>query len=137
MSLDSLRAAFMPFAEEVARLVPAGVDARAVAQAASTFEAIRRLRELTHRVLADLTRTSDPPTAAAHLEQCLALEKPLGHPGLRATCLWTSSLLDAGRDRRRADQTSRDALDALAAYPGGPRLVYAWQARLRLPLPLS
>ena len=50
---DGLQRA-VPEPRVVARLVPAGVDARAVAQAASTFEAIRRLRELTQRVLADV-----------------------------------------------------------------------------------
>ena len=47
-------------------------------------------------------------------------------------CLWTLSLLDAGRDPLRAERASRDAIDALSANPRGPLLVYAWQARLRL-----
>ena len=86
---------------------------RLIKEAAAVLVEVQQLQRpalvaLTHRVLADLTRTSDPATAAMHLERCLALEKPLGHPGLRATCLWTSSLLDAGRDRR-------------ARGPDGPR----------------
>src|SRR3954449_1966960 len=44
----------VPEPRVVARLAPSGVDARAVAQAAATFEAIRCLEELTHRVLADV-----------------------------------------------------------------------------------
>jgi CHAT domain-containing protein len=91
-----------------------------------------RLVASTHRVLADLLRTSDPEAAAAHLDQCLALERTLGYPELRAGCLWTRSLLDAARDPARADQESRLAIDALAANPDSLRLVYAWQARLRL-----
>ena len=38
----------------VARLAPAGFDARAVAEAAASFDAVRRLRELTQRVLDDV-----------------------------------------------------------------------------------
>ena len=87
---------------------------------------------LTHRVLADLTRTSDPGAAAGHLERCLELEKPLGYPRIACTCLWTSSLLDAGARSAARGLNGRDAIDALAANPGGPLLVYAWQARLRL-----
>jgi hypothetical protein len=51
----------------VARLAPAGVDARAVSQAAAAFEAITRLQDLTQRVLADAAgeaEASSPPTAA-------------------------------------------------------------------------
>src|SRR5688572_24048140 len=60
---------------------------RLIEEATAVLAEVQQLQRpalvaLTHRVLADLTRTSDPPTAAAHLEQCLALEKPLGHPGL-------------------------------------------------------
>ena len=107
------------------------------AEATAVLAEVQRLQRpalvaLTHRVLADLTRTSDPAAAAGHLDRCLTLEKSLGHPELRATCLWTSSLLEAGRDPQRADRTSREAVAALSAYAGGPLLVYAWQARLRL-----
>src|SRR3954468_11654230 len=42
----------VPEPRVVARLAPAGVDARAVAQATAAFEAVRCLRELTQRVLA-------------------------------------------------------------------------------------
>jgi hypothetical protein len=44
----------VPEARVVARLAPAGVDARAVAKATAAFEAIRCLRELTQQVLADV-----------------------------------------------------------------------------------
>jgi hypothetical protein len=44
----------VPEPRVIARLVPAGVDAGAVARAAAAFEAITRLRELTQRVLADV-----------------------------------------------------------------------------------
>ncbi len=48
----------------VARLMPTGPDARAVAQAAATFEATRRLHELTQKVLADIDLATDAPPAA-------------------------------------------------------------------------
>ena len=86
----------------------------------------------THRVLADLTRSSDPTVAATHLDRCLELERDLNQPELRAGCLWTRSLLDAHRDPSGADRASQSAIDALAATPDSPLLVYAWQARLRL-----
>jgi hypothetical protein len=44
----------VPAPQFLARLAPATADAGAVAQAAAAFEAIRRLRGLTERVLADL-----------------------------------------------------------------------------------
>jgi hypothetical protein len=43
----------------VARLAPAGVDAGAVARAAASFEAVRRLQELTQRVLGDVAADVD------------------------------------------------------------------------------
>ena len=56
----------------VARLAPAGVDARAIAQAAAAFEAIRRLHDLTQRVLADVALDAHvdarPPLAPADLD---------------------------------------------------------------------
>jgi hypothetical protein len=55
----------------VAQLAPAGVDARAVAQAAATFEAIRCLHELTQRVLADVDPgdgDARPPLAAPDID---------------------------------------------------------------------
>lgn len=91
-----------------------------------------RLVASTHRVLADLLRTSDPESASAHLDQCLALEQQLGYPELRAGCLWTRSLLEARRDPTRADRASRAAIDALAGNPDSIQVAYAWQARLRL-----
>jgi hypothetical protein len=57
----------VPAPQFVARLAPAGADARAVAQAAAAFEAITRLRGLTERVLADLdgeARAWSPPAPA-------------------------------------------------------------------------
>jgi hypothetical protein len=56
----------VPAPQFVARLAPAGADAREVAQAASAFEAITRLRGLTEHVLADLdgeAQTWPPPPA--------------------------------------------------------------------------
>jgi hypothetical protein len=44
----------IPAPRVIARLTPPGVDAGAVAQAAAGFEAMSRLRELTHRMLADV-----------------------------------------------------------------------------------
>ena len=58
----------VPEPRVVARLAPAGVDAEAVAQAAASFDAIRRLRELTQRVLADVDGEGEPP-APADLEE--------------------------------------------------------------------
>jgi len=61
----------VPEPRVVARLAPAGVDARAVAQAAATFEAIRCLRELTQRVLADVEPVvgdARPPLAPAQVD---------------------------------------------------------------------
>ncbi|MEP6917390.1 MAG: hypothetical protein ABJC89_17200 [Acidobacteriota bacterium] len=114
-----------------------GARQRLAAQASEVLREVEQLQRpaliaLTHRVLADLTRTADPAAAAAHLDRCLELETSLGHPELRASCLWTRSLLDAGRDPLRAERASREAIDSLAANPNGPLLVYAWQARLRL-----
>jgi CHAT domain-containing protein/tetratricopeptide (TPR) repeat protein len=110
---------------------------RLTAQALEVLDEVQRLRRpalvaSTHRVLADLLRTSDPGAAVGHLDRCLELERTLDYPQLRAGCLWTRSLIDARRDPVRADRASRDAIDALADNPDGPRLVYAWQARLRL-----
>ncbi|HWT22701.1 MAG TPA: hypothetical protein VN213_04270 [Solirubrobacteraceae bacterium] len=54
----------------VARLAPAGADARAVAEAAATFEAITRLHGLTQRLIADVDREakSSSPLAPADLD---------------------------------------------------------------------
>ena len=49
----------VPEPRVVARLAPAGFDARAVAQAAGTFEAVRRLHELTERILSDVDLALD------------------------------------------------------------------------------
>ena len=62
----------------VARLAPAGVDRQAVARTAATFEAIRRLHELTQRVLADVDLDVDvevdagPPLTPADLDDLYA-----------------------------------------------------------------
>lgn len=62
----------VPEPRVIARLAPAGVDAVAVARAAATFEAIRRLHELTQHVLADIHLDPDvdaqSPLAPAELE---------------------------------------------------------------------
>jgi hypothetical protein len=60
----------LPEARVIARLAPAGVDPRAVAQAAAAFEAITRLHELTQRVLADvdLDHTVEAPSALTPAE---------------------------------------------------------------------
>jgi hypothetical protein len=57
----------LPEPRVIARLAPAGVDPNAVAQAAASFEAITRLRELTRRVLVDvdLDLTVEAPSALA------------------------------------------------------------------------
>jgi hypothetical protein len=86
----------------------------------------------THRVLGDLLRAHDPDRAAYHLARCLELEAPLGHPEVRASCLWSLSLHEATRDPARAERVSREAIALLSANRGGPMLAYAWQARLRL-----
>ena len=115
----------------------AGARERLTTHALEVLDEVQRLRQprlvaATHRVLADLLRTSNPGAAAGHIDRCLELERTLGYPQLRAGCLWTRSLIEARRDPVRADRESREALDALAANPDGVRLVYAWQARLRL-----
>ena len=48
----------------VARLAPAGADARAVAEAAASFAATARLRDLTRRVLADVDDEARLPEPA-------------------------------------------------------------------------
>ena len=62
----------VPDSRVVARLAPAGVDADAIAQAAAAFEAIRRLQDLTQRVLDDVALDADvdarPPLAPADLD---------------------------------------------------------------------
>jgi hypothetical protein len=52
----------------MARLAPAGADARAVAQAATAFEALARLRTLTQRVLADVDAEADEQSLPAPAE---------------------------------------------------------------------
>jgi CHAT domain-containing protein len=113
-----------------------GARERLTSEATGVLAEVQRLARpalvaQTHRVLADLTRTTDATSAAAHLQQCLALEKSLEQPELRASCLWTQSLLEARRDPAQAERASRAAIDALKATPNSPLLVYAWQARLR------
>jgi len=55
-----------PALRVAARLAPEGVDARAVAEAAAAFEAIRRIEELTQRVLADLALDADVVARSPH-----------------------------------------------------------------------
>ena len=59
-----------PMPRFVARLAPAGADARAVAEAAATFEAITRLHGLTQRLIAevDSEAESSSPLAPAELD---------------------------------------------------------------------
>lgn len=113
-----------------------GARERLTSEATGVLAEVQRLARpalvaQTHRVLADLTRTTDATSSATHVQQCLALEKSLEQPELRAGCLWTQSLLEARRDPARAERASRAAIDALKAIPNSPLLVYAWQARLR------
>jgi hypothetical protein len=56
----------VPAARVVARLAPDGVDARAVAEAAAAFEAIRRIEDLIQRVLADLALDVDVVARSPH-----------------------------------------------------------------------
>ena len=58
----------VPEPRVVARLAPSGVDARAVAQAAATYEEIRCLRELTERVLVDVDVDERAPLTPADVE---------------------------------------------------------------------
>ena len=61
----------VPEPRVIARLAPARVDARAVAQAAASFEAIGRLQELTQRLLADVLDEDGedrPPLPPADVE---------------------------------------------------------------------
>ena len=52
----------------MARLAPAGADARAVAQAAAAFEALARLRAFTQRVLADVDAEAEEQSLRAPAE---------------------------------------------------------------------
>ncbi len=52
----------------VARLLPAGADARAVAQAAASFAAIARLHALAERMLAEIDGEDVAPPQAADLD---------------------------------------------------------------------
>ena len=54
----------VPEPRVVARLAPVGVDAGAVAHAAASFQAVRRLQELTQRVLGDLDFDADDASQA-------------------------------------------------------------------------
>ena len=85
-----------------------------------------------HRLLADLLKPSDPDRAIAHLQRCLEIEAPLGHPNVRAACLWALSRHEAVRNPARADEFSRDAIALVAANRSGLLLAFAWQARLRM-----
>ena len=85
-----------------------------------------------HRLLADLLKPSDPDRAIAHLQRCLEIEAPLGHPNVRAACLWALSRHEATRNPVRADEFSRDAIELVAANRSALLLAFAWQARLRM-----
>jgi CHAT domain-containing protein len=86
----------------------------------------------THRVLADLLRTTDPAAAGMHIERCVELATSLAFPLLRAQCLWSQSRYEATRNRARAEDLSRQAFAELSNNPSGPLIAYAWQARMRL-----
>jgi hypothetical protein len=67
----------VPEPRVIARLAPPGLDARAVAEAAASFEAIGRLQDLTQRLLADVLdedgeqRPSLPPADVEDLHDRL------------------------------------------------------------------
>jgi hypothetical protein len=85
-----------------------------------------------HRVLGELLTTSEPESAAAHLQRCLKIERSLESPRLRAACLWSLSRHQSGHDPGLAEQSSERALSLLDTERDGTSLAYAWQARLRL-----
>jgi CHAT domain-containing protein len=114
-----------------------GARSRLVRMAADTVTEIQSLdrpfvEAQAHRILGDLLRSSDPDRAAVHLRRCLALERPLHVPAVRAACLWSLSLLEGTRDPTAADRLSNEAISLASAGAGGPLLAFAWQARLRL-----
>ena len=86
----------------------------------------------THKVVGDLLASSDAARAAAHLARCLALERTLGFPGLRTSCLWSLAQIEARRDPARAERVSQEALSLIGGDGDRLLLAYAWQARLRL-----
>lgn len=115
----------------------AGSRARLVTMAETVVEEARALSRpfveaQAHRVLGDLLRPVDPARAASHLARCLEIERPLGYPSVRATCLWSLSLQEVRRDPTRAERLSREAIALAAADRGELLLAFAWQARLRL-----
>ena len=83
------------------------------------------------RVLGDLLRSRDPTQAEMHLRRCVDLAAALGHPRVKAACLWSLAAQEATRNPERADQLSREAV-ALVAGRDSLLLAYAWQSRLRL-----
>ncbi len=85
-----------------------------------------------HQLLGDLLASSEPERAAAHLQQCLAIEARLGFPTLRARCLWSLSRYQSAHDLRQAEQSSDAALSLLDRERDRLSLASAWQARLRL-----
>jgi len=114
-----------------------GDAGRLVSQAESVLAEAEQLQAVAieaqaHQTLGDLTRSADPRRSEAHLQRCLALEADLRYPSVRANCLWSLALLESTRRPDQADRLSREAVDLVAANPGGRLLAYAWQARLRL-----
>lgn len=91
-----------------------------------------RVEAQTHKVLGDLLATSDAERSAAHLGRCLELEKTLGVPGLRMSCLRSLAQLESARDPGRAERLSQEALSLLRPDRNTRQLAFAWQARLRL-----
>ena len=114
-----------------------GMRARLVADADAVVAEARTLNDpvveaQTHKVLGDLLRLSDPASANAHLDRCLALERALHSPGLRVACLWSRAQLVSVRDPQEAEQLSQEALAAISRDRDRLMLAFAWQARLKL-----
>ncbi len=85
----------VPEPRVVARLAPAGFDAGAVAQAAASFEAVRRLRELTQRILDDVDLDASVNAGAPSLLAPADVEEL--HDGLQtAWRSWRQELGTAG-----------------------------------------
>lgn len=115
----------------------AGAGTRLVEIAESVVEETRALNRpyveaQAHRVLGELLKPVDPIRAAEHLTRCLQIERPLGYPEVRATCLWSLALQRVRHDPSGAERLSQEAMALAAADHGGLLSAFAWQARLRL-----
>ena len=119
-----------------ARPVPGARD-ELIASAEAVLEEViglehKALEAQTRRVLGELLRPRDPVLAEMHLRRCLELEASLGHPRVRAACLWSLAAHESTRNPGRAEQLSREAVALVGADRGSLLLAYAWQSRLRL-----